>query len=121
MIIQTSIIQRLDYSDLNLNLKCLCDKHVLVANYHLLDMCSRFVRCLPAAFLLVSLIMTTARKWKRVVLSTDDKVKIIKLLSEKFGVGKSRARDIKKNKENILEFSREMVDMGMRENQRWWS
>ena len=51
-----------------------------------------------------------------------DKVKIIEMLgesvsytviAEKFGIGKSTMGDIKKNREKILRFQRETIDMGM--------
>ena len=58
---------------------------------------------------------------KRKVLTIDDKVAIIKeleissnrVIADKYGVGKSTISDIKKNKEKILAFQREMSDMGM--------
>lgn len=64
----------------------------------------------------------TSRR-KRVVLSIDDKVKIIELLDkgvsyavimEKYNIGKATVSNMKKNKEKILNFKREMVDMGMK-------
>ena len=64
-----------------------------------------------------------AKNRKRVVLSIEDKLKVIELIdksvsysiiSEKFGIGRSTVSDIKKNKEKILSFKREMVDMGMK-------
>ena len=66
---------------------------------------------------------TGTRKRKRIVLSIEDKVKIIHLLDksvsysvimEKYGIGKSTVSDINKNREKIRSFSREMVDMGMK-------
>lgn len=63
-----------------------------------------------------------ATKRKRVVLSIQDKLKVIEMLDksvsfaiimEKFGIGKSTVSDIKKNKAKIIAFSQEMVDMGM--------
>ena len=62
------------------------------------------------------------KKWKRVVLSIPDKLKVIEMLdkstsytviTEKFGTGRSTVGDIKKNREKILKFSKEMKDMGM--------
>ena len=60
-------------------------------------------------------------KRKRKVLSIEDKISIIKqlesssnkVIAEKYGVGKSTISDIKKNKEKILTFQREMSNMGM--------
>ena len=63
-----------------------------------------------------------ATKRKRVVLSIQDKLKVIEMLDksvsfavimEKFGIGKSTVSDIKKNKAKIIAFSQEMVNMGM--------
>ena len=65
---------------------------------------------------------TTLRvKQKRKVVTIDDKISIIKRLEvssnkvivDKYGVGKSTISNIKKNKEKILTFQREMSDMGM--------
>ncbi len=62
-------------------------------------------------------------KRKRVVLSIKEKVEILKLLdkcvsctvvAEKYGIGRSTVADIKKNKEKILQFKSEMVDMGVK-------
>lgn len=56
-------------------------------------------------------------------MSIEDKLKIIKLIdksvsysiiSEKFGIGRSTVSDIRKNKEKILSFRRQTVDMGMK-------
>ena len=60
-------------------------------------------------------------KRKRTVLSIEDKVAIIKhlenssanVIAERYGVGKSRVSDIKKNCDKILRFQQEMRDMGM--------
>ena len=66
--------------------------------------------------------MATGKR-KRIVLSIEDKVKIIDLLDKsvsysvimaKFGIGKSTVSGINKNREKIRSFSREMVDMGMK-------
>ena len=64
----------------------------------------------------------TAVKRKRVVLSIEDKIDILKLLDksvsysvvcEKYGIGRSTVGDIKKNRLKIMNFKAEMVDMGM--------
>jgi hypothetical protein len=66
--------------------------------------------------------MDTSAKRKRVVLTIADKVKIIQMLDDfvsysvitkKFGIGKSTVGDIKKNREKILQFQRETIEMGM--------
>ena len=60
-------------------------------------------------------------KRKRVVLSIEDKLKIIKLIesnvsytviSERFGIGRSTVCDINRTKDEIRRFSQKMVDMG---------
>ena len=60
-------------------------------------------------------------KRKRVVLSIEDKLKIIKLIesnvsytviSERFGIGQSTVCDINRTKDEIRRFSQKMVDMG---------
>ena len=60
-------------------------------------------------------------KRKRVVLSIEDKLKIIKLIesnvsytviSERFGIGRSIVCDINRTKDEIRRFSQKMVDMG---------
>ena len=62
------------------------------------------------------------KKRKRVVLSIEEKVKIVDLLDksvsytvfgEQYGIGRSTVGDIKKNRRKILEFSSKMVEMGM--------
>ncbi len=35
------------------------------------------------------------------------------VIAEKFGIGKSTVGDVKKNREKILKFQGEMIDMGM--------
>ena len=59
---------------------------------------------------------------KRVILTIENKLKILEMIdksvsygiiSEKFGTVKSTVGDIKKSKEKILQFRREMVEMGM--------
>ena len=66
---------------------------------------------------------STKKKRKRVVLTIEEKVKILDMLdksvsysiiAEKFGIGKSTVSDLKKNKEKIRGFQREMIDMGMK-------
>ena len=68
--------------------------------------------------------MATAKKQKRkrLVLSIEEKVEVVAMLDkdisytvimERFGIGKSTVGDIWKNKEKILAFRREMVEMGM--------
>ena len=66
--------------------------------------------------------MATGKR-KRIVLSIEDKVKIIDLLDKsvsysvivaKLGIGKSTVSGINKNREKIRSFSREMVDIGMK-------
>ena len=60
-------------------------------------------------------------KRKRVVLSIEDKLKIIKLIesnvsytviSERFGIGRSTVCDINRTKDETRRFSQKMVDMG---------
>ena len=60
-------------------------------------------------------------KRKRVVLSIDDKLKILKLIesnvsytviSERFGIGRSTVCDINRTKDELRRFSQKMVDMG---------
>lgn len=62
------------------------------------------------------------KKRKRVVLSIEDKVKILDLLDkyvsytligEQYGIGTSTVGDIKKNREKILKFKSEMIKMGI--------
>ena len=62
-------------------------------------------------------------KRKRIVLSISDKLEIVDLLDksvsytvicEKYGVGRSTVGDIKKNREKIISFKKEMIDMGMK-------
>jgi hypothetical protein len=62
-----------------------------------------------------------SRKRRRVVLTIDQKVEILQLLetssrtaiAAKYGVGKTTITDIKRNKDKIIGFKREMTDMGM--------
>ena len=64
---------------------------------------------------------TTSVKRKRVVLTITDKVKILESLDKSvsyiiiagIGIGKSAVGDIKKNREKVLKFKSEMIDMGM--------
>ena len=62
---------------------------------------------------------SSSGKRKRVVLLIDDKVDIIgmidrgSLLTEKFGIAKSTASDIKKSKGKIFAFKSDMAGMGM--------
>ena len=60
-------------------------------------------------------------KRKRVVLTIEDKIKIIQLLndhvsytiiSEKYGIGRSTISDIKKNQQKIIAFKQGMIDRG---------
>ena len=64
---------------------------------------------------------STKKKRKRVVLTIEEKMKVLDMLdksvsytviAEKFGIGKSTVSDLKKNKEKIRSFQREMIDMG---------
>lgn len=66
---------------------------------------------------------SATKKRKRVVLTIEEKVKVLDMLdesvsygviAEKFGIGKSTVSDLKKNKEKIRSFQREMIDMGMK-------
>ena len=66
-------------------------------------------------------------KRKRVVLTLDQKLEILKLLKksvsysiicDKFGIGRSTVGDIKKNREKILQFKKDTVEMGMRRDQK---
>ena len=66
---------------------------------------------------------STEKKRKRVVLTIEEKVKVLDTLdksvsytviAEKFGIGKSTVSDLKMNKEKIRSFQREMIDMGMK-------
>ena len=43
-----------------------------------------------------------------------DKSVSYSIIAEKFGIGKSTVSDLKKNKEKIRGFQREMMDMGMK-------
>ena len=61
-------------------------------------------------------------KRKRVVLSIDEKMKILKLIDkdvsysiimDKYGIGRSTVSDIKKNKDSIMAFKRQAAEMGM--------
>ena len=62
-----------------------------------------------------------AKKRKRVVLSLDQKLEVLKLIDtstsytiicEKFGIGRSTVSDIKKNRDKLLTFSKELKEMG---------
>ena len=66
---------------------------------------------------------SASTKKKRAVLTIEEKVKVLDMLdksvsysiiTEKFGTGKSTVSDLKKNKEKIRGFQREMMDMGMK-------
>ena len=52
------------------------------------------------------------------VLDTLDKSVSYSIIAEKFGIGKSTVSDLKKNKEKICGFQREMMDMGMKRQAR---
>ena len=61
-------------------------------------------------------------KRKRKVLTLDKKLKILELLDDnyslaaiatKYDIGKSTVSDIKKDRQKLLEFKKEMLDMGM--------
>ena len=61
-------------------------------------------------------------KRKRVVLSIDEKMEILKLIDkdvsysiimDKYGIGRSTVSDIKKNKDSIMAFKRQAAEMGM--------
>ena len=62
-------------------------------------------------------------KRKRVVLTTSQKLEVLKLLDssvshaiicEKYGIGKSTVWDIKKSREKLLDFQRETESVGMK-------
>ena len=64
---------------------------------------------------------SATRKRERVVLSIEDKTKVIDMfdhgsystvIAAKYGIAKSTVSGIKKNKAKILMFKREMADMG---------
>ena len=72
---------------------------------------------------MASVSASAKKKRKRVVLTIEEKVKVLDMLDEsisysviaaEFGIGKSTVSDLKKNKEKIHHFKTEMVDMGMR-------
>ncbi len=56
------------------------------------------------------------------VLSIDDKLQLMDesvsyaVISEKYGVGRSTVNGIKKNREKLLTFKKDMIDMGMSRN-----
>ena len=52
------------------------------------------------------------------VLELIDKLVSYSIILEKFGIGRSTVSDIRRNKEKILSFKREMVDMGMKKQPR---
>ena len=63
----------------------------------------------------------TGEKRKRVVLSIENKLKILKLIdsnvsytviSQHFDIGRSTVCDISRKKDELLQFSQKMVDMG---------
>uniref|UniRef100_A0A1X7VWW7 HTH psq-type domain-containing protein n=1 Tax=Amphimedon queenslandica TaxID=400682 RepID=A0A1X7VWW7_AMPQE len=63
-------------------------------------------------------------KRKRIVLTLEEKLDVIKMLnkavsytviSEKFGIGHSTVGDIKKNRDKILQFSKEREERGVKE------
>ena len=65
--------------------------------------------------------MAVASKRKRVVLTIEDKLEVLKLIDkstsytiicEKYGIGRSTVSDIKKNREKILKFQKEIKEMG---------
>ena len=65
----------------------------------------------------------TSQKCKEIVLLIEEEVKIIELLNKfvsysvimvKFGIGKSMVSDFNKNREKILSFTCEVVDMGIK-------
>ena len=62
----------------------------------------------------------TGQKRKRVVLSIENKLKILKLIdsnvsytviSERFDIGRSTVCDISRKRDELLRFSQKMVDM----------
>ena len=62
-----------------------------------------------------------AAKRKRVVLTVQQKLEVIKMLDnsisytiicEKFGIGRSTVSDIKSNREKLLKFNMELKEMG---------
>lgn len=64
----------------------------------------------------------TSGKHKRVVLSIDDKLDVLRqinkdvsytIIMEKFGIGRSAVSDIKKNEVRLIAFKRQATDMGM--------
>ena len=64
---------------------------------------------------------SATRKCERVILSIEDKTKVIDMLDHgsssviapKYSIAKNTVSDIKKNKGKILAFKREMADVGM--------
>ncbi len=63
-----------------------------------------------------------SNKRKRIVLTIGDKLKVLDMLDksvsytiimESFGIGKCTVGDIKKNREKIMKFRKEIVEMGM--------
>ena len=70
-------------------------------------------------------IMSAAKKRKRVVLSLEQKLEVLKLIDsstsytvicEKFGIGRSTVSDIKRNRTKLLAFRRELKEMGTKRN-----
>ena len=61
-------------------------------------------------------------KRKRVVLSIDDKIEVLKLVDkgtsytiimEKYGIGRATVSDIKKKRSSIMDFRRQTKEMGV--------
>ena len=76
--------------------------------YNYNDECSRMATATASAG-------RDKKKRKRVVLTIEDKLKIIEMIdkSVSYRYRKSTVGDIKKSKENILQFRRETVEMEM--------
>ena len=75
--------------------------------------------CKSAAVYVMATAGAGKTKRKRVVLSIKDKLDLLDqsvsytVICEKYGVGKSTVRDIKQNREKIIDFEKNMVEMGV--------